>query len=818
MRPVEHLLWSASPAAGWLEAYPIGNGRLGAMVHGVPGREHLQLNDGTAWSGSPLNEAANSRIDPSVAARALRDARDAIDRGDPASADRRLHDLQGGWSQAYLPFADLRLTAGPGVDGVPTGGAAPSDPASSSAATSGAPPSDPASSSAATSGAATAGGVVEAYRRELDLATATVRVSYRLDGVEMRWSSFVSAPDGVLVLRLTARQPIGVRWEIASPLFVYGGEADERGAWLTVRLPSDMPPPHEPDLSPAWDDAPAAALRGAVVLRVSHDGRAVTGGADNVRRLDLMLATETTFAGIGVPPSGDHLGARQRARDRISRAAERGVDALVERHERAHAALFERVTLDLGPASTAPTADRLRDGDPRLAALLFAYGRYLAICSSVAGGLPSTLQGLWNDAIRPPWSSNYTINVNTQMNYWAAETADLAETVAPLVDLLDALAANGASTARDLYGARGWAAHHNTDAWAFTAPVGRGRADPSWSFWPMGGVWLTWLLHEHVRFGASEQFTRERVWPLLHGAAAFCLDRLRPSADGSLGTSPSTSPENHYLDVAGRPAAAGRSSTMDLTLIAGLFDALSSLAARLGLDGDPLVAEVRAARPRIPAPPIGDDGLIAEWAGNPPRAEPGHRHVSHLVFVFPGDTPDDPALREAAARSLDDRGDDSTGWSLAWKLALRARLRQPGRVSRLLPLVLRPATGDRVGERGGLYPNLLAAHPPYQIDGNLGYVAAVAEMLLQSHRGVIELLPAVPPEWPTGRVTGLVARPGVSVDLAWETWNGRVVPTAVGLRARRPSGRTVVTVGVDGHRTTVDLSAGRRIEIDPGAL
>ncbi|MFI5893960.1 glycosyl hydrolase family 95 catalytic domain-containing protein [Actinoplanes sp. NPDC051513] len=746
----ELLLWAPTPAREWLEAFPLGNGRLGAMVHGTPGREHLQLNDGTAWSGSPASEAANSRIDPARAAAALADARAALDRGDPAEADRRLTDMQGGWSQAYLPFADLHV--------------------------------------------AVAGTGVEAYRRELDLRNAMHRVSYRLGGVGLAWTSFVSPADGVLVLVIEAEKRIDVEWSLSSPLRVLGRDGDERGGWLTVRLPSDMPPPHEPDLEPVWSDEPGAALRGAVVARVTRDPR----------RFELVLATETTFTGIGRPPEGDEVSARRRAAERAGRAAELGVPALIERHERAYAARFGRTMLTLGKPSEAPTAQR-RGDDPSLAALLFNYGRYLTICSSAPGGLPSTLQGLWNDDMRPPWSSNYTINVNTQMNYWAAETADLGDTLDPLADLLVALADRGRETARALYGARGWVAHHNTDAWAFTAPVGRGRADPAWAFWPMGGVWLCWLLYERFRFGGPEV-----PWPVLRGAAEFCLDWLRH------GPSPSTSPENHYLTEDGVPVAASRSSTMDIALIAGLFDAVLAI----GPEHDPVTAEVRAARPAIPAPaatatgehtdedgidPAGGEATIPEWPGNPPQAEPHHRHLSHLVFAYPGDTPADPAVRAAVSRSLDARGDESTGWSLAWKLAMRARLRQPERVSRLLDLVLRPAPAERAGQRGGLYPNLFAAHPPFQIDGNLGFVAAVAEMLVQSHDGIIELLPAVPSPWPDGRVTGLIARPGVAVDLAWTTVAGRAHATHVALRARRPA---TVVVAVGDRRTTVDLAPG----------
>jgi alpha-L-fucosidase 2 len=470
-----------------------------------------------------------------------------------------------------------------------------------------------------------------------------------------------------------------------------------------------------------------------------------------------------------------------------------GAQRLRDRHRAEHRRLYDRVSL------------RFADGDERseLVAYLFHFGRYLLISSSRPGGLPATLQGLWNDSMRPPWSANYTININTQMNYWAAETANLAECAQPLFDLVAALRRRGEHTARHLFGTRGWCAHHNTDAWAYTSPAGRRRADPSWAFWPLAGAWLCRHLVEHVRFGADRAFAADVAWPIVTSAAEFLLDWLVPRPDGGLALSPSTSPENHFT-AAGGVYAVDETSTIDLTLTRELFAAVAELAALLGRSSDPIATDAAAALARLPELPVGPDGRVQEWITDRPLPEPHHRHVSHLYAVFPGDDTS-PRLASAASRSLDARGDDSTGWSLAWKLALRARLRQPERLPALIDLALRPAGEGSTGEQGGLYPNRFSAHPPFQIDGNLGFTAAVAEFAVQSHAGVIDLLPAIPADWPAGRLHGLVARPGVLVDVAWDDRHRLV---AARLSAARDVARTTVEVRAGGSSVRVDLTNG----------
>lgn len=765
-----HVLGYSEPARVFTEALPLGNGRLGAMCFGGTGEDVIRLNDGTAWSGSPDSELAVQPQDAADNARNLRRARQLIAEGRYVAAERCLSGLAQPYSQAYLPFADLVITVGAG------------------------------------SGEHDAG----SYRRTLDLRKAVHTHSYRQQGNEVIQRVLVSAVHGVLAVELEAEQPIDLAVELRSQLRILKrsssvpgvplqrepepdrGPGPERSVrdfgvcGLHLLLPSDVAPVHAGPGAGVTYGGPS--LAGAVVLAWEHDGTN-TGAAEGslraagIRRARFYVATDTTFTAIGAEPRGTAADAYAKAVHRVLVARRVGMSSVRAEHFSAHHSLYGRAALSLGcrrddeagardlapHAMDVPSLIAAPQAAPELAALLFNYGRYLLLASSRPGSLPATLQGLWNEGLQPPWSSNYTLNINTEMNYWGAGAANLSECFEPFADLVAAVARNGQATAARIYGLPGWVTHHNTDAWAFTSPV---AGDAAWSFWPLGAAWLGTQLAEQYKFGAASEATREQTWAIIRDACRFYLGWLQPMPDGSLGTVPSTSPENHFETEEG-PAAVAWSSTADITMIRRLF----LDAGELGPGEDTVVRAAAAALRLLPPVPVTSAGLVAEWAEKDFRhPEPDHRHLSHLWFAYPGRETLSPALASAVSVSLDSRGDDSTGWSLVWKMALRARLGEADAVGRLLSLLLRSAEGASENRQwaGGLYRNLFAAHPPFQIDGNLGFVAAVAECLIQSRtpvgqRRTILLLPALPPQWRRGgSVHGLVVIPGVVAGLEWE--------------------------------------------------
>lgn len=762
--PPERELRYRRPSTDWLDALPLGNGRTGVMVQAAADRVHLHLNDVTGWSGGVGSAHRRGSVDPHVAARALDRAAELWQTGRIVEAEQALAALQQDYVQAFMPFADLVLRVG------------------------------------------------------LDPALAVDRRLRLRDGEHVLTAgpavqrTFASAIDGVVVHRLDSEVPLDVELLLSTPLGSPALSVAEDGASLLMALPADVAPGHEPD-EPAltWNVDRVHPLSGAAAVRWTHDGTRIdTAGSvrwTGVRHLELRLTTGTDFDRIGREPLGAEV-AHARVTEALDRIADHGWTKLRSRHLADHRGHLDRFSLDLGPSRDEDSdlrvlaADRHPDGalaaDPDLLALLADYGRYLLLASSRPGGLPATLQGLWNDDPRPPWSSAYTLNINTEMNYWPAGPTALPETAGPLLDLAEALAERGSDTAARLYGARGWVAHHNTDAWANPLPT---AGDASWALWPMGGIWLVRQLDELRRLDLVDDAWCARLWPLAVGAAEFGLDLLSEGPDGPA-TWPSTSPENRFVTEAG-PASVTRGSAMDRALLHEVAATVRGLAGRLGL-AHPVLVELDQVLPRIDGPRIAPDGTVQEWDSPRPETEPQHRHVSHLVFAYPGAGPA-PEQVAAVAATLDRRGDDSTGWSVAWKSALWARVGDGERAGRVLALALRPAWDAEAGPHaGGVYRNLFAAHPPFQIDGNLGLTAAVAELLVSGVDGTVHLLPALPQALAAaGTVRGLVVHPGITVDMAWRDG----VPTSVLLSAHSSRSSGPREVRWRDRRWLVELSA-----------
>ena len=732
------------PAEYFEEALPVGNGRLGAMVYGNPVHERISLNDITLWSGEPDRGPAHPDLVTvgltGDGAEALAAVREALDREDYAAAEQLQRGLQGHFSESYMPLGTLRID----YDSC----------------------------------------AVQDYARTLDLSRAVATVSYLRDGAPFRSEVFASAPDSVIVLHFVSGKPLNarVRLETALPHEI---SSSEEGLTVDGYAPWHTYPHYYPhrQVSPDkyWFD-PERGIHFRTKLAAAVSGGSVKALEDallleGVTEATLYVVNATSFNGFDKDPVKEGKPYQDLADANLARVRSQRASRLQARHEKDYRAFFDRVSIDLGatPDSvrTLPTDVQLKrytdleEANPELEALYYQYGRYLLIASSRTDGVPANLQGLWNESMEPPWSSNYTININLEENYWPAEAAGLPEMHEVLLSFIRNLSRNGAPVAERLYGAtRGWNAGHNSDIWAMATPVGLGTGDPSWANWTMGGAWLSTHLWEHYLY-TRDRAALERDYPVLKGAAQFCIDWL-VEKDGRLVTSPGTSPENRYVTPDGFHGATLYGATADLALVREcVTDAL--LAARtLGVDPD-FANEAESVLVRLRPYQVGAAGTLQEWYHDWPDEDPRHRHQSHLIGVYPGHQIESGPFAEAALKTLQTRGFETTGWSCGWRINLYARLGDVESAYRMYRRLLRYVSPDRyrgpdARRGGGTYPNLFDAHAPFQIDGNFGGCAGLMEMLLQNDapRDVM------PSAWPEGSIRGLRTRGGKTLDIYWK--------------------------------------------------
>lgn len=790
---MENLLYYNNEAKCFEEALPIGNGRLGAMVYGGVSRERISLNDDTAWSGTgKIHPASEGAYEAYIKAREL------VLQNKIYEAQKTLGDgFLGMWSQVYMAIGNVYLDFGHNN--------------------------------------------VTDYRRSLDIANAICATKYKTDGVTYKREIIASCPDDVIAVKLSADKAKALSFTLSTDTQLKEIERAFDGCnyIFTLRCPSNgCIYPFVQDVPFIYDEA-ERGITVTVAIKVQSDG-AVTGSDEYVRVENataavVYISIKTSFNGWNKNPDTEGLNHRANALKVLDKLNGTEYDRVKADHVKDYSALYGRVSLDLNSKNNTDTLTRLKnfDGsDLGLYELLFGFGRYLTIASSRSGTQATNLQGIWNEKPVAPWSSNYTLNINTQMNYWPTLITNLEECYEPFVALAKRLRESGTKTARDFYHARGFVSHHNSDLWAMTNPVGykRGAVACVYSFWNMSSAWIACQLFDLYEYTLDKDKLHE-IYPIISDATLFCTDVIYKDHEGYI-MCPSTSPENIYIrnqdntgvmdiingDISnsdefsskiitnGQRLCVSKTTAMSMSLLNELFVRYLKASELLGVKSD-LTDKVEKILPELCPIKITDDGRIMEWAYDEIESDKNHRHVSHLYSLYPGNgisLKGTPKLAEACKKSLEVRGDEATGWGLAWKINLWARLKDGNRALKLLERLLKLSnptdTISLSGAGGGTFPNMFDAHPPFQIDGNFGATAAICNMLMQSEIGHIELLPSLPDLWKDGSVSGIVAKGNVEISMKWK--NRKVTSLVL----RSPVNQTV-TVAVNDEEFVVDISS-----------